>query len=192
MSVLLLGGSPSASSSSWKLVQLVGNWLALQGHRTAALQVRDLPAEALLAADLSDPAIAEAAELVRDAQAIVVGTPVYKASFSGILKTFLDLLPQDGLGGKFVLPLATGGSLAHLLVLDYGLRPVLASMAPRSILPSIYVTADQLGWEPGKGLTPAAPVAARIAQGVDQLSAELHALARAGAVPNAPAFSIPA
>src|SRR4051794_22000769 len=117
MSVLLLGGSPSASSSSWKLVQLVGNWLALQGHRTAGLQVRDLPAAALLAADLSDPSIAEAAELVRDAQAIVVGTPVYKASFSGILKTFLDLLPQDGLGGKLVLPLATGGSLAHLLAL---------------------------------------------------------------------------
>jgi FMN reductase len=58
----------------------------------------------------------------------VVATPVYKASFSGLLKTLLDLLPQRALAGKVVFPLATGGTLAHVLVLDYALRPVLTAL----------------------------------------------------------------
>ncbi|WP_372430482.1 NAD(P)H-dependent oxidoreductase [Janibacter melonis] len=52
-----------------------------------------------------------------------------------MLKTFLDLLPQDALRGKVVLPVATGGSPAHVLSVDYALRPVLASLAPSAITP---------------------------------------------------------
>jgi len=176
MNVLLLGGSPSAPSTTWRLQQLVGARLAAFGHSTFALQVRELPAQALLRADVSDPAIAAAVALLRDADALVVGTPVYKASFSGVLKTFLDLLPQDGLAGKLVLPLATGGSQSHMLALDYALRPVLASLAPRHILPSIYATSEQLPWDADKGLAPVAAIAARIDAGVEQLAHELEQL----------------
>jgi FMN reductase len=180
MNVLLLGGSPSAPSSTWRLLQLVGARLAALGHRTALqiheLQIRELPAQALLRADLSDPALAAAAAQVRDADAVIIGTPVYKAAYSGILKTFLDLLPQDGLAGKIVLPLATGGSQSHMLALDYALRPVLASLAPRHILPSIYATSDQLPWHPELGLNPALPIAARIDAGIEQLAHTLQTL----------------
>jgi FMN reductase len=131
MNVLLLGGSPSAPSTTWRLLQLLGERLGALGHRMVALQVRQLPAEALLRADPDDAVLREALRLVREADAIVVGTPVYKASFSGALKVFLDLLPQDGLDGKLVLPVATGGSQSHMLALDYALRPVLASLGPR-------------------------------------------------------------
>jgi len=145
-----------------------------------------LPAQALLRADTLDPAIAEAVALVREADAIVVGTPVYKASFSGVLKVFLDLLPQDGLAGKLVLPLATGGSQSHMLALDYALRPVLASLAPRHILPSIYATSEQLPRDGDGGLVPVPAIAARIDAGVEQLAHELahqlqHALLRKAA-----------
>jgi FMN reductase len=183
MNVLLLGGSPSAPSTTWRLQQLVGARLAALGHCTLSLQVlqvRDLPAQALLRADTSDPAILEAVALLRDADAVVVGTPVYKASFSGVLKTFLDLLPQDGLAGKLVLPLATGGSQSHMLALDYALRPVLASLAPRHILPSIYATSEQLPWDADKGLAPVAAIAARIDAGVEQLAHELEQVRQRG------------
>ena len=176
MSVLLLGGSPSPSSSGARLLQYIGDQLASQGHRCNRLQVRELPAEALLHANLNDPAIVRAIALVQDADAIVIATPVYKASYTGILKAFLDLLPQDGLDGKLVLPLATGGSQSHMLVLDYALRPVLASLAARFILPGIYATSEQLPWALEAGLVPAPPIATRIAQGVTQLSSELAAL----------------
>ncbi len=174
MTVLLLGGSPSFPSTTWRLQQLVGERLAALGHRTGALQVRELPALALLRADVKDPAIADAVARVRDADAIVIGTPVYKASFSGVLKAFLDLLPQDGLAEKLVLPLATGGSQSHMLALDYALRPVLASLAPRHILPSIFATSEQLPWDPALGLRPVPAIAARIAAGVAQLHDELQ------------------
>ena len=189
MNVLLLGGSPSAPSTTWRLQQLVGERLALLGHRIQTLQVRELPAEALLRADLSDPAIARAAALVAAADAVIVGTPVYKASFSGVLKTFLDLLPQDGLAGTLVLPLATGGSQSHMLALDYALRPVLASLAPRHILTSIYATSEQLPWSPERGLLPAPAIAARIDAGVEQLAHELQQAAqrKAAAAPHASA-----
>lgn len=158
------------------MLQYIGDQLASQGHRCSRLQVRDLPAEALLHADLNAPAIVRAIALVQDADAIVIATPVYKASYTGILKAFLDLLPQDGLDGKLVLPLATGGSQSHMLVLDYALRPVLASLAARFILPGIYATSEQLPWTLEAGLIPAPPIATRIAQGVTQLSSELAAL----------------
>ncbi len=176
MSVLLLSGSPSASSSGARLLQHIGDKLASQGHRCSKLQVRDLPAQALLHAGFGDPAIIRATAQVMEADAIVIATPVYKASYTGILKAFLDLLPQDGLDGKLVLPLATGGSQSHMLVLDYAMRPVLASLSARFILPGIYATSDQLPWTPEGGLVPDAPIAARIARGVAQLSAELLAL----------------
>jgi FMN reductase len=130
--------------------------------------------EALLRADPGDAVLREALALVAEADAIVVGTPVYKASFSGVLKVFLDLLPQDGLAGKLVLPVATGGSQSHMLALDYALRPVLASLAPRHILPSIYAASSQLPWLPEAGLQPAKPIAARIEAGIEQLHAELQ------------------
>ena len=174
MNVLLLGGSPSAPSTTWRLLQTLGEGLAALGHRSVALQVRQLPADALLGADATDPVLREALALVNEADAIVVGTPVYKASFSGVLKAFLDLLPQDGLDGKLVLPVATGGSQSHMLALDYALRPVLASMAPRHILPGIYATSSQLPWDPKQGLQPVAKIAERIDAGIRHLHAELQ------------------
>jgi FMN reductase len=185
MNVLLLGGSPSSPSTTWRLLQLLGERLAALGHRTVALQVRQLPAEALLQADADDAVLREALALVLEADAVVVGTPVYKASFSGVLKAFLDLLPQDGLAGKLVLPVATGGSQSHMLALDYALRPVLASLGPRHILPSIYATSKQLPWHPEQGLQPAEAIADRIAAGIEHLHTELQQaqLRRAAAGP---------
>ncbi|MDB5754135.1 MAG: ssuE [Massilia sp.] len=176
MSVILIGGSPSATSSGSRLLQYIGDQLASQGHRCTRLQVRELPAHSLLLADFGDSAIVHAIAQVKDADAVVIATPVYKASFAGILKTFLDLLPQDGLDGKLVLPVATGGSQSHMLALDYALRPVLASLSARFILPSIYATSDQLRWHAEQGLALDPAVAARVANGVEQLSSELFAL----------------
>jgi len=76
---------------------------------------------------------------VENADAIVITTPIYKASFSGLLKTFLDLLPQTALRGKSVLPIATGGASAHVLALDYALRPVLMSMGAAYVAPAYVI-----------------------------------------------------
>lgn len=176
MNILLLAGSPSTPSRSTRLLHHVGERLALLGHRYAKLQVRDLPAQALVQADFGDAALKTAREQVAAADAVVISTPVYKAAYSGILKAFLDLLPQDGLKGKLVLPLATGGSQSHMLALDYGLRPVLSALDARHVLPSIYATEQQILWSEEEGLTIDPAIAKRVTDGVENLSASLVAL----------------
>ncbi|MES2024079.1 MAG: NADPH-dependent FMN reductase [Pseudomonadota bacterium] len=176
MNILLLAGSPSTPSRSTRLLHHVGERLALLGHRYVKLHVRDLPAQALVHADFTDELLKTAREQVAQADAVVIATPVYKAAYSGILKAFLDLLPQDGLRGKLVLPLATGGSQSHMLALDYGLRPVLSALDAKHVLPSIYATDLQINWSAEQGLTLDAAIAKRVSDGIENLSASLSAL----------------
>ncbi|MGC4086509.1 MAG: NADPH-dependent FMN reductase [Polyangiaceae bacterium] len=137
--VFAINGSPSPTSRTAALLADVVRRLRDEGHEVQTLNVRELPAEPLLNARVDDPQIAAAAAQVASADGVVIGTPIYKAAYSGLLKTFLDLLPQFALEHKIVLPLATGGSVAHVLALDYGLRPVLSSLGARHIVGSYFV-----------------------------------------------------
>ncbi|WP_293781132.1 NADPH-dependent FMN reductase [uncultured Oxalicibacterium sp.] len=176
MNILLLAGSPSTPSRSTRLLHHVGERLALLGHRYVKLHVRELPAQALVHADFADPVLKAARDQVAEADAVVIATPVYKAAYSGLLKAFLDLLPQDGLKGKLVLPIATGGSQSHMLALDYGLRPVLSALDARHVLPSIYATEQQIGWSAETGLTIDPAIEKRVSDGIETLSASLTAI----------------
>jgi FMN reductase len=144
MSVLLIAGSPSERSRTAALLEAAGQRLEARGVQVDRLRVRDLSPQALLLADFGHPSISQATGQVARADVIIVATPVYKAAYSGVLKVFLDLLPQDGFKNKVVLPLATGGSPHHMLALDYSLRPVLQSLGAKHILPGIYATDAQV------------------------------------------------
>lgn len=144
MSVLLIAGSPSEHSRTAAVLEAVGQRLETRGALVNRLRVRDLSPQALLLADFGHRSISQAIGEVAQAQVIVVATPVYKAAYSGLLKVFLDVLPQDGFKGKTILPLATGGSPHHMLALDYSLRPVLQSLGAKNILPGIYATDSQV------------------------------------------------
>jgi FMN reductase len=111
---------------------------------------------------------------------VILATPVYKAAYSGLLKTFLDLLPQSGLRDKVVLPIATGGSLAHTLAIDYALRPVLTALAARSILPGIFAVDSQIVVA-DDGVTVDPALQQRLDDGVERVHQAL-ALARHPAV----------
>src|SRR4051794_21880890 len=89
------------------------------------IHIRELPPQDLIQAKFDSEEIVKANKLVEDSEIIVILTPTYKASFSGVLKTYLDLLPQNSLEGKTILPIAIGGTFGHLLMIDYALKPVL-------------------------------------------------------------------
>ncbi|MEN9887842.1 MAG: reductase [Pseudomonadota bacterium] len=148
MSVLLVAGSPTDHSRSSALLDRVQQRLRthLSDRQLAIgrLRIRDLSPQALLLADWGNPSVARAIDQVAAARALVIATPVYKAAYSGVLKVFLDILPQTALKGKVVLPLATGGSPHHMLALDYALRPVLQSLSAQHILPGVYATDAQI------------------------------------------------
>jgi FMN reductase len=137
LDVVTIAGSPASPSRCAAALATTRDLLERRGLSTAAINLRDLPPEALVWARFNDPAIQRATALVADARAIVVATPVYKASYSGLLKSFLDLLPSVALADKGVLPIATAGSLAHCLVLEYALKPVLAALGASSFLPGV-------------------------------------------------------
>lgn len=172
MTVLLVAGSPSEHSRSAALLDAVQQRLQLRGVDVERLQIRDLSPQALLLADVSHPTVAHAVAQVARARAIVVATPVYKAAYSGVLKVFLDLLPQTALKNKHVLPLATGGSPNHMLALDYALRPVLQSLGASHILNGIYATDAQVIVLPQGGYQVLADIAARLDESVNLLIAE--------------------
>ncbi|WUD72155.1 NADPH-dependent FMN reductase [Streptomyces sp. NBC_00510] len=170
--VLSVSGSPSPTSRTNRLLRHLDDRLRRQGHEVTPLEVRTLPAEALLGADSRHPAIVTVAEQFTRADGIVIGTPVYKAAYSGLLKSLLDLLPQYALSGKTVLPLATGGSIAHVLAIDYALRPVLSSMGASHIVPGWFTLDRDIASE--EGVPVLAPTSAEALGNVtDQFSAAL-------------------
>jgi SsuE family FMN reductase len=71
---------------------------------------------------------------IEAAAALIVSTPIYKAAYTGALKALLDILPPAALDGKVVLPIATGGSFAHLLAIEYALKPVLSALGATDLL----------------------------------------------------------
>jgi FMN reductase len=111
---------------------------------TRHIRLRDMDPEALIMAKSAHVSVARTVAAIEQADGIIIATPIFKASYSGLLKIFLDLLPQYALAGKAILPIATGGSMAHLLALDYGLRPVLQSMGARHIVQSLFVPESEM------------------------------------------------
>jgi len=141
---IAISGSPSRESKSRRLLAHGTDRLSSHGVRTQILDLCVLPADDLLGRSRS-PAITRALDSVAGAQLILVATPVYRASYSGLLKSFFDLLPQDALAGKTAILIATGGSPAHSLVVDYALRPLVASVGGLSVATGIYGTDAQFG-----------------------------------------------
>lgn len=143
MKIVGISGSPTRPSRSLALLRAAMRAVAGGAAHAVEIQVRDLPAQALLHGHAQDVVIAHAISQVAQADLVLVATPIYKAAYSGVLKSFLDLLPQDALRGKTVLPLAVGGSPGHLLALDYALKPVLSALGARHALDAVYATDSQ-------------------------------------------------
>ncbi len=178
MPVLTLAGSPAPHSRSSRLLDLAAAQLAKRGAAVDQVSLRELPAHALVHLDHRHPAIERTLGQVARASAVIVATPVYKAAYSGLLKAFLDLLPQDGLKGKVVLPIATAGTLAHALALDYALKPVLSALGARYVLGGIYAVDEQVRWSPEAGLALDPEIAERLHDGLQRLTETVRLLVR--------------
>lgn len=77
---------------------------------------------------------------VEQADVLVVATPVYRGSYTGLFKHFFDFIHQDALIDKPVLLAATGGSQRHALMIDHQLRPLFSFFQARTLPLGIYAT----------------------------------------------------
>ncbi len=142
--VVVITGSPSRNSRLFGIVDYAIQALEQKGFEVTSVHATDLPAEDLLFARFDSPAIQQAVQEISTADAVIVASPVYKASYTGLLKALLDLLPQKGLTGKPVLPLFIGGTIAHFLSIDYALKPVLSSLGARHLLTGVFAVDSQV------------------------------------------------
>lgn len=144
MNILIINGANAKTSRLTALVDYVHSTIDSQGVQIKTLDVISIPAEDLILTNFSSAAIIEARQLVEAADLLFIATPVYKGSYSGILKTFLDLLPECSLQEKVCIPIAMGGTVAHLLMLEYTLKPVLSILGSTDIAHGVFALDKQV------------------------------------------------
>ena len=105
-------------------------------------------------------------EKIISADALVVGSPVYKGSYSGLFKHVFDLIDPKDLAGKPVLLTATGGGDKHALVIEHHLRPLFGFFEAATLATGVYAGAADFA--DGKPASPA--LLSRLDRAVDQLS----------------------
>lgn len=136
---LLINGSNTEFSRLTGVQHEVERQLQERGIETETLFVHQLPSNDLILANFGSEAVKHAVSKVEQVDVIVLLTPIFKASFTGILKTFLDLIPQKGFVNKTIVSVAIGGSISHLLAIDYALKPVVTALGATHITQTIFV-----------------------------------------------------
>ncbi|QAY60777.1 NADPH-dependent FMN reductase [Microbacterium protaetiae] len=103
---------------------------------------------------------------VVSADALIVVTPIFSTSYSGLFKSFIDVLDKDSLIGKPVLIGATAGTPRHSLAIDYAIRPLFAYLHSDAVSTGVFAASEDWG---GTG-DQVAPLAARVEKGAGELA----------------------
>lgn len=175
MRIVGFSGNFSRPSRTRGLVKAVLTEIATRGlGETSLFDLVDVGpdfANAYRRADLSNQAKA-VAEAIEGADAIVVGSAIFKGAYSGLFKHFFDLFEPAALTGKPIILTATGGSARHALVIETHLRPLFSFFNVVSAPAGIFATeADFNGYDEIKN-----SLSARIDEAVGQFARLLPAL----------------
>lgn len=145
LTMVRINGSPSVHSRTAVLIDAVGNAIArslpVEDHSISlAATGRDIMT-GLTRLDISD-AGEKAVGLAERADLLIVGTPIFRASYTGLLKHFFDLVDIDAMRGRKVVLCATGGSAMHGLVLEHQLRPLMSFFSMMTVPTTLYAVGD--------------------------------------------------
>jgi FMN reductase len=102
---------------------------------------------------LAAASLESAFESVANADGIIAVTPAFNASFSGLFKSFFDVLPAESLSDMPVLIGATGGTERHSLVLEHSLRPMFSYLHAIVSPTGVYAATDDFGAQQGSALS---------------------------------------
>src|SRR6478735_4165047 len=182
----------SAGLSQPSSTRLLADQLAEATRREAAHQGQQVEMVTIeirqLAQDITNnlltgfpsAALQTAIETVTSADAVIAVTPVFSASYSGLFKSFFDVLDPKALIGTPVLIAATGGSARHSLVLDYAMRPLFSYLKATIVGTGVFAaTADFGSDDAGRSL------ADRVHRAAGELVALLAPVPRSAAVARA-------
>jgi FMN reductase len=146
VSVTVLVGNPKPRSRTYEAGHIVAEKLA--GRKPdLSIDLTDLGAALL---DWSDTAVADLVTAAAHSDLLVVASPTYKATYTGLLKLFLDRISGGALAGVTAIPVMLGGHWKHALAADLLLKPVLVELGATCptrglfLLDSEYAASDAL------------------------------------------------
>ena len=145
--VVVLSGNPKVGSRTLRVGEAVAaeieRWLDERGHRPrrAVIELGTLAGGLF---DWEDEAANDAMAQVQGCDLLVVASPTYKATYTGLLKAFLDRTPSDGLRGLTAVPVMVGAAPVHWLAPDTMLRPLLSELGATCPVHGLFVMESQL------------------------------------------------
>ncbi|WP_105566872.1 CE1759 family FMN reductase [Microbacterium halophytorum] len=113
--------------------------------------------------------LAEMNGVIASADAVIVATPIFSTSYSGLFKSWIDALDRDVLEGKPILISATAGTPRHSLALDYAIRPLFTYLHAEPVTTAVFASAED--W--GAGADGVAPLQQRIDRAAGELADRL-------------------
>lgn len=133
--VAVVVGNPKPESRTLAAARYVGR--ELTGVDPG--QVVDLATLGTSLLDWRDPGVTELVTEVAAADLVVVASPTYKGTYTGLLKLFLDRFPSDGLRGVIGVPLMLGAGPGHAMAPETSLRPLLSELGASVPVRGLYV-----------------------------------------------------
>jgi FMN reductase len=136
-----VSGSASQASRTRSIVEMaIGRIAARTGAETHLISIADLvPDLGIGARSEASPRLTEALHLIETADLLIVGSPIYKGSYTGLLKHLFDLVDYRALAGIPVGLIATGGSDKHALVVEHHLRPLFGFFSARTLATGVFI-----------------------------------------------------
>ncbi|WOF22045.1 FMN reductase [Microbacterium betulae] len=110
--------------------------------------------------------LAEVMERVASADGLIAVTPIFSTSYSGLFKSFVDVLDRDAIEGTPVLLGATAGTARHSLAIDYAIRPMFTYLHAEPVSTGVFAASDD--W--GQGADAVAPLQKRVDRGARELA----------------------
>ncbi len=144
--------------------------LTAAGYAVAVetVELRDLAVEIAnnFVTGYAPPRLAEVIAGVEASDGVIAVSPVFSASYSGLFKSFIDVLDPKSLEGKAVLLGATGGTDRHQMVLDYAMRPLFSYLRTRTAATGVFAGPQDWGTTDDGG----APLSSRIDRAAGELA----------------------
>jgi FMN reductase len=157
--IAVVTGNPKPASRTHSVALAVADRLAQEVTGDPGRLVIDLAEYAPRLFDWADEELTGLTAEVAAADIAIFASPTYKASYTGLLKAFLDRYGNNGLAGVTAVPVMTGGWPGHLLAVEVHLRPVLVELGATVPARGLYVTEPELA-DTGKAVATWAEIAA--------------------------------
>jgi len=135
--VVFIAGSPSPTSRSSQVARAVTSHAERAGLTVRAYSLHDFDASDVLFGRADAPAIKAFVDVAKGAGAIVVASPVYKATYAGGLKAIVDLIPHDALVERAALGIATTRLPAHAPEVEHAYRALFGFFSARTLAPLV-------------------------------------------------------